>query len=266
MKLFRVRKSYFSDRDFQKNRTVAITTSLLLHGVLVVGLFLYVQHQQSEHPDAEPGDLNFGSSGGGGAVNANQGPVEFGEHQAMQEERPDRFLNKSEVELIQIHVIEPEIHAEYATPVPVKPKEKPKLVKSKSKPRPSIIADNLPIGHVRHGGEGPGSGGGAGGGSGGGIGARQGFAIDWGGSGSRRLLSGRRPEYPKGTDKQMAVVLKFSVLPDGSVDAILPTRRTDELLERAAVTALRTWRFDPLSLAVAQRSQSGEVTFNFKLE
>jgi TonB family protein len=116
------------------------------------------------------------------------------------------------------------------------------------------------------GGVGPGSGGGTGGGSGGGIGAGQGYAIDWGGTGSRRLLSGRIPQYPKGTDKQMAVVLQFSVLPDGSVEQIRPARKTDELLERAAIAALSTWRFDPLPPQVAQTAQTGKVTFNFKLE
>lgn len=262
-----MRKSYFSDRDFRKNRIIAVTVSLLLHSLLVVGLFIYYHHQHSvQRSDPAPDELNFGSSGGGGAENANKGPVEFGEHKPTQEEPAHELRKKAEVELIQIHVIEPEVHAENAMPVPEKPKEKPKVVQRKIKPRPSIIAENLPIGHVRHGGQGPGSAGGAGGGGGGGIGARQGYAIDWGGTGSRRLLSGRIPQYPKGTDKQMAVVLRFSVLPDGSVDAILPTRRTDELLERAAILALQTWRFDPLPAAVAQKSQSGKVTFNFKLE
>ena len=115
-------------------------------------------------------------------------------------------------------------------------------------------------------GVGPGSGGGTGGGSGGGIGAGKGFAIDWGGNGSRRLLSGRLPEYPKGTDKQLAVVLQFYVLPDGSVGRIIPLRKSDELLERAAISALQTWRFDPLPSQIEQKPQSGAITFNFKLE
>ena len=266
MKVFSVRKSYFSDRDFRKNRVIAVTVSLLLHSLLVIGLLFYHQRQAVRQDEPVADELNFGSSGGGGAENANEGPVEFGEHKPMQEEPARELRKKAEVELIQIHVIEPQVHVENAMPVPEKPKEKPKVVRKKSTPRPSIIAENLPIGHVRHGGQGPGSGGGAGGGSGGGVGARQGYAIDWGGTGSRRLLSGRLPQYPKGTDKQMAVILRFAVLPDGTVDAILPTRRTDELLERASIAALQTWRFDPLPSAVAKKSQSGKVTFNFKLE
>ncbi|MBI3765937.1 MAG: TonB family protein, partial [Ignavibacteriales bacterium] len=162
--------------------------------------------------------------------------------------------------LIQIHVYN---YVENATPVPKKEEPKPTTTKRhKQKP---IIAENLPTRWVRRG-TGPGSGGGAGGGSGGGIGRSQGYSIDWGGAGSRRLLSGRLPSYPEGTDKQMAVILQFTVLPDGSVDAIIPARKSDELLERAAIGALRTWRFDPLPSQMDQKFQIGRVTFNFKLE
>jgi TonB family protein len=261
-----VRRSYFSDKDFRRNRAIAISVSLLLHGLLIVGLWLRVVQEPARSVEIQPEELSFGSSGGGGAEMANEGPPEFGPQQATQEEAPQRKMKKAEVELIQIHVIEPEIHADIAQPVPEKPKERPKPQPRKYKPKPSIIASQLPLGHVRHSGQGPGSGGGAGGGSGGGIGARQGYSIDWGGTGGRKLLSGRIPTYPKGTDKQMAVILRFLVLPDGSVDAILPTRRTDEILEHAAIVALQTWRFEALPSAVSQKSQSGKVTFSFKLE
>ena len=261
-----MKNSYFSERDFRKNRAIAVIVGLLLHITLAIGVFFLIDRPHENEVVRNPAELNFGSSGGGGAENANEGEIEFGPQHATREDPQTRRLKSAEVELIEIHLIEPEVHVENAVPVPEKPKEKPKLVQKKSKPRPSIIASQLPIGHVRHAGQGPGSDGGAGGGTGGGIGARQGYAIDWGGTGSRQLLSGKLPQYPKGTDKQMAVVLKFVVLPDGSVKGILPARRTDELLERAAIIALQTWRFDPLPSAVAQLDQSGKVTFNFKLE
>lgn len=107
---------------------------------------------------------------------------------------------------------------------------------------------------------------GSGTGEGGGIGARQGYSIDWGGVNSRKLLSGRVPVYPEGTDKEMPVVLRFSVLPDGSVTSIVPMKRSDELLESEAMSALRTWRFDPLPPQYEQQTQTGTVTFNFELE
>lgn len=258
------RRLYGFENAFRKYRINAIATSLLLHGVVIVGLFIYLQRDNViDDPAME--DLDFGSSGGGGEEHSNKNePVEFGAHEAMQED-PTAIFRKATVNLIKIELQQELSKVENALPVLEKEKPKP-LVARKLKPKKSIIAENLPIGHRRHGGDGPGSDGGMGGGSGGGIGARQGYSIDWGGTGSRRLLSGRLPEYPKGTDKQMAVVLRFSVMPDGSVDQVLPTRRTDELLERAATVALRSWRFDPLPTPVAQRSQTGRVTFNFKLE
>ncbi len=99
-----------------------------------------------------------------------------------------------------------------------------------------------------------------------GAGTTQGFSIEWSGVGSRKLLSGRMPRYPEGTDKEMPVLLQFTVLPDGSVSSAIPLRRSDELLEREALTALRTWRFDPLPPQFEQVPQVGKITFHFILE
>ena len=143
-------------------------------------------------------------------------------------------------------------------------KEEPKpFARKKKKKQQMIIADNLPTRWVRRG-TGPGSGGGAGGGSGGGIGKSSGYSIDWGGTGGRRLLSGRLPLYPEGTDKQMPVTLQFTVLPDGSVEDIIPVRKSDELLEESAIAGLSTWRFEPLPSQLGLKTQRGKVTFHFK--
>jgi protein TonB len=100
----------------------------------------------------------------------------------------------------------------------------------------------------------------------GGAGKSTGYSIEWSGVGSRRLLSGRIPQYPEGTDKEMPVYLQFTVLPDGSVSTIIPLKKSDELLEREAIAALRTWRFDPLPPQFEQLPQVGKITFIFKLE
>lgn len=100
----------------------------------------------------------------------------------------------------------------------------------------------------------------------GGAGKSTGYSIEWSGVGSRRLLSGRIPQYPEGTDKELPVYLQFTVLPDGSVSTIIPLKKSDELLEREAIAALRTWRFDPLPAQFAQQPQVGKITFIFKLE
>jgi TonB family protein len=103
-------------------------------------------------------------------------------------------------------------------------------------------------------------------GAAGGSGKSTGYSIEWAGSGSRRLLSGRIPSYPEGTNKEMPVTLRFTVLPDGSVASVLPVVKSDMILEREATAALRTWRFDPLPPQFAQDPQQGTVTFIFKLE
>ena len=254
-----MRKSYHSEKSFLWSRYIALGVSILVHSLVVLGLFWQVGNNAVETKSAE--ELEFGSSGGGGGDGVKEEALEFGPlSSALRAMLGTDSIIVAEINLIQIEFQRE--HVEIAQPVPEK--EKPKPIK-KAKKQQSIIAENLPLRHVRKG-TGPGSGGNTGGGSGGGIGAGQGFAIDWGGAGGRRLLSGRLPQYPKGTDKQMAVVLQFAVLPDGSVEQIRPTRRTDELLERAAINALQSWRFDPLPSQVVQRSQIGKVTFSFKLE
>lgn len=100
----------------------------------------------------------------------------------------------------------------------------------------------------------------------GGSGKSTGYSIEWAGSGSRRLLSGRLPKYPEGTNKEMPVLLQFTVLPDGSVAGIIPVLKSDELLERESIAALRTWRFDPLPPQFEQKPQQAKITFIFKLE
>jgi TonB family protein len=256
-----VRNSYFLERDFRRIRTRAVITSVALHCLLSIGLV--VQQNVITINTAALDQLVFGSSGGGGGEGERDDIIQFGPQaetaknssgDEREEESYTRFT------LIKIHVYS---DADLVKPVPKPPEQPEKKKKIVKKPKP-ILAENLPT-HW-HRGSGPGSGGGAGGGSGGGIGKGQGYSIDWGGTGSRRLLSGRLPKYPEGTDKQMAVTLRFSVLPDGTVDAIIPVRKTDEHLESAAMAALKTWRFDPLPSQTDQKTQTGKVTFQFKLE
>jgi TonB family protein len=261
-----LRKGYFTEKDFRKGRLVAVSFGIGLHLLLVIGIFLYeLQRADANAAAASQNELTFGSSGGGGGEGAEDKVLQFGPQAPSDAEhgKQNDTVYSHHFNLIQI-----EVYDDRAAPVPVPDKkiETPKpVVKKKQKAVKPIIAENLPTRWIRRG-TGPGTGGGAGGGSGGGIGSHQGYSIDWGGTGSRRLLSGRLPTYPDGTDKQMAVVLRFTVLPDGTVDAIIPAKKTDELLEHSAIVALRTWRFDPVPSQMEQKSQIGKVTFNFKLE
>jgi len=238
----------------------AVVVSVVVH--VACSVLLMVQQNLLTINTAALDNLVFGSSGGGGGEGEHDDIIQFGpqgETGKTTRDAGDEPEYTTRFNLISIHVYN---DADLVKPVPKLVEQKPKRTTKKVKP---ILAENLPTRWLRRG-TGPGSGGGAGGGSGGGIGKNQGYSIDWGGTGSRRLLSGRIPKYPEGTDKQMGVTLRFTVLPDGTVDAILPLRKTDEILESAAIAALRTWRFDPLPDQAAQKAQIGKVTFQFKLE
>jgi len=254
-----VRNPYHSEKDFRKIRTRALVLGLIIHSTLLFGLFW---QQQRAAEIARQEELQFGSSGGGGGEGEKDEMIQFGPQSNPPDGEQGRE-NITQFTLLDIHVYDDR------TPVnPVPVKEEPTVAaktKKKNKKAQTIIAENLPTRWVRRG-TGPGSGGGAGGGSGGGIGRGIGYSIDWGGTGGRRLLSGLLPKYPEGTDKNMLVVLQFNVLPDGSVEGIMPVRKSDQILEGAAIAALRTWRFEQLPTEFGQKVQSGKVSFNFKQE
>ncbi|MEO1477558.1 MAG: TonB family protein [Bacteroidota bacterium] len=63
------------------------------------------------------------------------------------------------------------------------------------------------------------------------------------------------------------VAIRVTVDPSGRVVQALPARRGgDPRLDRAALQALRSWRFDALPPDVPQELQSGVVTFVFRLD
>ena len=222
--------------------------------MLFFGLLLFLQQNVAEV--AALMDLQWSSGGGGGGEGIKLYEIEFGPQSGTQTTSPDVYQSKADMVNVETEKI-----GDVGTPV-IKEEKPP--VKAKKKKKEALYGENLPTKHRR--GSGPGEGGGEGGGTGGGIGKSSGYSIDWGGIGSRRLLSGRLPKYPEGTNKEMAVYLQFTVLADGSVVGVIPLRRSDELLEREAIAALKTWRFDPLPSQYEQKSQIGKITFNFKLE
>ncbi len=80
-----------------------------------------------------------------------------------------------------------------------------------------------------------------------GSGAGDGFGdIDWGGGGNRVVLKKVLPKMPSGVQASAKVVLRFRVLPNGLVSTVTPTTKADPALERAAIEALKQWRFNPL--------------------
>ncbi|MBI5022484.1 MAG: energy transducer TonB [Ignavibacteriales bacterium] len=251
------RSNYF-DTEHKRIRFIAAFISISLHLMAIIGLMFYQNYQVNKIGLSE--EMQFGGSGGGGGEGAEDDAIQFGPQGESGRNGKQDDMPNHQFTLLRIHVYN---DLEKAIPVPVK--EVPKPITSKKKKSKPVLAENMPTRWLRRG-VGPGSGGGAGGGSGGGIGAGQGYSIDWGGNGSRRLLSGRLPKYPSGTDKEMPVRLEFSVLSDGTVSNVVPVMKSDELLERAAIAALQTWRFDPLPSQIEQKVQVGKITFKFVLQ
>lgn len=83
--------------------------------------------------------------------------------------------------------------------------------------------------------------------SGKGKGAGDGFGdIDWGGGGNRIVLHKPLPKFPNGVKTSGQIILRFKVLPDGTVTSVVPIQKADPELEQAAIEALKKWRFNPL--------------------
>ncbi|GEM_PF-238286 len=251
----------FGEYDDKNIRLLALISGFLVHiaGITLLWFVIrtYVPTYSSDPAMKE--DILGGSSGGGGG-NSKEIVVDFGPSPGDDEATEEERFSPEKVRIIRLKIVRPESQG-----IPVIAETKDKKKKKQKSVMGSSLAKNFPAKqHVR--GSGPGSGGGTGGGQGGGIGKGKGYSIDWGGTGNRGVISGRIPVYPKGTDKEMPVTLQFVVFPDGSVSQVIPITKGDELLERAAITALETWRFDPIPPASDQRIQKGRITFNFKFE
>lgn len=82
---------------------------------------------------------------------------------------------------------------------------------------------------------------------------------------SRRILE--RPHPPQVKVKVEAEIeLTLWVLPNGTVDRVVPSVKGDSELERIAIQYLKQWRFAPLPRDQQQVEQSGTVPIKFKLQ
>ncbi len=235
---------------------ISFLSGILFNIFILIALYSY--NTQPDQSTASSDQL-FGGSGGGGGSDKQDTyfTIEFGESGDIKSELKDTTQNYPHFTLIRIHVLTPEDIAQRTIKPP------PKRTKTIKAYPPGVIAYK-PIRRIR--GSGNGIGGGFGGGSGGGIGSGIGSSIDWGGGDGRRLLSGRIPSYPKDTDRELSVILDFSVLPDGTVLSVSPVRKSDEVLEREAIAALQTWRFESVPSQLLKVLPKGKVTFKFTLK
>ena len=249
----------FDEYEDKNIRLLALICGIVIH-IGVVALVVLIALKSAPLPEIPPKNTLGGGSSGGGGGNDKDVQVYFGPSYGDEDTTTDTDIRPTKIHIIKIHVVSGALEG---IPVIAQETKNQRLAKLK-KPQGTSLAEDAP--RVKRHGRGPGSGGGEGGGGGGGIGKGHGYSIDWGGSGTRRVISGRIPTYPKGTDKEMAVTLEFTVLPDGTVLKVVPLLRGDEILEHEAISALETWRFDPLPAETDQKIQNGKITFNFKLE
>ena len=94
----------------------------------------------------------------------------------------------------------------------------------------------------------------------------QGFSIAWQDGGIRNKTSGTMPRYPEGSNKEVQIKVQVTVAPDGSITKIVPLQKADYAFENSVNVALKTWRFEKLKQGVPEETQTGIITFNFKLE
>lgn len=229
------------DRRERNTRAISLAGTILLHAVMF--LLLSILSLKSPKP-VELIELEWGASTGAPNQSIVEPKVETQKQQPTQPKPVTKSAEKRKVNL-------PKLKSPSEETIPVKQKSQPGRIETKQKTGEATTPAKITKAERSEPA---------------GAGKTTGYSIEWSGVGSRKLLSGRMPRYPEGADKEMPVLLQFSVLPDGSVTGIIPLRRSDELLEREAINALRTWRFDPLPVQFEQVPQTGKVTFNFVLE
>lgn len=89
--------------------------------------------------------------------------------------------------------------------------------------------------------------------------------IQWDGGLSRNRISGVLPSFPPGATQELQVAVRFRVRPDGTMFGMTVIQKGDPRYERAALDAMRTWRFNALPAGVKQADQIGTALFHFKL-
>ncbi len=89
--------------------------------------------------------------------------------------------------------------------------------------------------------------------------------IQWDGGLSRNRIAGVLPAFPPGSTRDATVSVRFRVRPDGSMYGMTVVQKGEPAYERAALDAMRTWRFNVLPAGAQQADQVGTATFTFKL-
>lgn len=89
--------------------------------------------------------------------------------------------------------------------------------------------------------------------------------IQWDGGLSRNRIAGSLPSFPPGASQSLQIAVRFRVRPDGTMYGMTVLQKGDTRYERAALDAMRTWRFNALPAQAKQVDQVGTAVFHFKL-
>jgi TonB family protein len=95
-------------------------------------------------------------------------------------------------------------------------------------------------------------------------GADRPYQIQWVGE-HREIVRSILPDVPAGIEREVTLQFRFRVTPAGDVTAIRPLQKGEPVLEGAAQTALRQWRFQPLPPESPQEPQEAVITFRFRI-
>ena len=90
-------------------------------------------------------------------------------------------------------------------------------------------------------------------------------AVIGGPAARRRIVFRPKPPRPEGLEDTTEIILKFWVLPDGTVGRVVPIRKASAYLEGLAAKNLKRWRFSPLQPGAGAGEQWGAITFRFLL-
>ena len=84
-------------------------------------------------------------------------------------------------------------------------------------------------------------------------------------AGRRRILFRPPPPRVDVLEGSEDIVLRFWVLPDGTVGRAIPERKGSARLEGISTNHLKQWRFSPLGQGIPQREEWGLVAFRFRV-
>jgi protein TonB len=226
-------------------KSISAIFSILAHSLIFLG-FIYVETAKtSPEEKSELVEVGFGdgSGSGGGGFGSELNPGKYSSPEAQKSEDLKSQDNNEER-------VAPAKRGEEAI---------------KSAGTGTKNARPNKGGKEGDGGSASGFGTGKGAGIGPGEGDGLGFNIDWGGGGRRKILAYPLPQYPSGTNKQLDVKIRFSILPDGTVGMKTLLTKGDSRLENAALSAIQMWRFEQLPTAQKNFVQSAVIVFQFRL-